>query len=295
MKESKKKKKHNAYMPHAAKNFSRPDTPPPKEEDSSSDEGPIKSHSVGGAATDDRVEPPRRMGSPRDAPPPRSLSKTQGSGTPRRGLPARGQTKPRSAIPSMSSPMPKGVPPGVRVSRGSGGSAESRHHGHDRQRSSNIDEWSSFDRPQRDSEILATPVLPEETQPRSPRAGAAIDSPRSPRAAQSAQEAVSREDDDMLDYYQQLCGQILEEEAGILDQHRRHIHQTMLHVKEEMELLKRFEAKRLSVDDYVQNLENISTTKAKAANGLLDRLRTFKSHLKEEEALSAHFDSTGLF
>jgi len=74
----------------------------------------------------------------------------------------------------------------------------------------------------------------------------------------------------------------LEEETAILEQHRRHIHETMLLVKEEMELLKRFEAKRLSVDDYVDRLLDISSKKAKKGSSLDTRVKAFKANLQEE-------------
>mmetsp|Transcript_4807 Transcript_4807/g.7449 ORF Transcript_4807/g.7449 Transcript_4807/m.7449 type:complete len:579 (+) Transcript_4807:69-1805(+) len=93
-------------------------------------------------------------------------------------------------------------------------------------------------------------------------------------------------EEELLEFYQHICAQILEEEAAILEQHRRHIHETMLLVKEEMELLKRFEAKRLSVDDYVDRLLDISAKKAKKGSSLDNRVKAFKANLQEEELLN---------
>mmetsp|Transcript_23597 Transcript_23597/g.57150 ORF Transcript_23597/g.57150 Transcript_23597/m.57150 type:complete len:100 (+) Transcript_23597:2640-2939(+) len=83
-----------------------------------------------------------------------------------------------------------------------------------------------------------------------------------------------------------MWNQILEEEAALLDLHRRHIHDTMIHVKEEMELLKRCEAKRLSVDDYVDRLQEIHLMKSKASKLIQNKVETLKDHLKEEEILN---------
>ena len=46
-----------------------------------------------------------------------------------------------------------------------------------------------------------------------------------------------------------------------MDHHRRHIRDTMLHVKGEMQLLKQFEAKQMTVDEYVERIEALGQQK----------------------------------
>jgi len=94
----------------------------------------------------------------------------------------------------------------------------------------------------------------------------------------------------MLERYQEICAQILDEEAQILEKHRKHIHETMMYVKDEMEVLKLFEGKRLSIDDYVEKLQVMGEKKAASAKGLSDLIKTFQEHLEEESKLNAKIE-----
>jgi len=57
-----------------------------------------------------------------------------------------------------------------------------------------------------------------------------------------------------------------------------------------MEVLKLFEGKRLSIDDYVEKLQVMGEKKAASAKGLSDLIKTFQEHLEEESKLNAKIE-----
>lgn len=96
------------------------------------------------------------------------------------------------------------------------------------------------------------------------------------------------EESDLMRTHHDLCTAILQEEENIVEAHREQIDVTMQLVKEEMELLKRFDVQG-SVDKYVDNLDAILARKLQNIVELRSKLSVFKQHLKEEEELSSSF------
>jgi len=74
-------------------------------------------------------------------------------------------------------------------------------------------------------------------------------------------------------------------ESHVLDQHRKYIHNTMLKVKQEMELLKKFEAKKIDVNCYIDSLKEILSNKEKSASHLATLIDQFQENLHEAEYL----------
>lgn len=79
-------------------------------------------------------------------------------------------------------------------------------------------------------------------------------------------------------------------QALVLDLHRKHIHSTMLKIKQEMDLLKRFESKRLSPLEYARSLEKVQEEKADGLGALSDKLHDFRKCLAHEELLRIDSD-----
>ena len=80
-----------------------------------------------------------------------------------------------------------------------------------------------------------------------------------------------------------LCGTIRVEEENIVEAHRAQIDLTMKGVKEEMELLKRFDMSKTTVDEYVDKLDELLSKKIKGIEALKSKLSLFKKHLQQEE------------
>jgi len=96
--------------------------------------------------------------------------------------------------------------------------------------------------------------------------------------------------DDLLRTHSDLCSTILLEQDSIVDAHRLQIDSTMKGVKEEMELLKKFDTNGYEVDEYVDRLDAMLTKKVAQINQLKQKLATFRKHLKQEEELSNSFN-----
>lgn len=99
----------------------------------------------------------------------------------------------------------------------------------------------------------------------------------------AASPSIEESSDDLLKTHVDLCSTILREEESIVEAHRGQIDSTMKGVKEEMELLKRFDTSAVSVDDYVDRLDEMLSRKVAGINELKAKLLTFKKHLKQEE------------
>ena len=74
-----------------------------------------------------------------------------------------------------------------------------------------------------------------------------------------------------------------------MDAHRRQIDETMKLVKEEMDLLRRFDKMEIKIDDYISALDSLIQRKINAQAELRERLNECKRHLAEEETLSSSF------
>lgn len=90
----------------------------------------------------------------------------------------------------------------------------------------------------------------------------------------------------LLATHSELCSAILFEEEALVDTHRNAIDASMKQVKEEMELLKRHEARGYSVDEYVDQLDALLQKKLDSILELRGRLQSFKAHLTQEKQLS---------
>jgi kinesin family protein 2/24 len=97
----------------------------------------------------------------------------------------------------------------------------------------------------------------------------------------------SNEPDALEKTYMDLGSTILREEESIVEAHRAQIDTTMKGVKEEMELLKRFDTNGHSVDEYVDRLDDLLARKIQGIQELKHKLQMFKKHLKQEEELSS--------
>ncbi|GAB5354339.1 hypothetical protein AAMO2058_000110300 [Amorphochlora amoebiformis] len=306
MKEKKKNKsKINAYMPHSSKGFAKADKPKTPSPDSDDDDD--------NEAHENRVaEISVALGRKRGGSHGNNLSRTWGAqqkdmfakamadARKQRDMdpdpdpepedddeeiPAKRNVSPKRSFSTYGSGIKSGIP-GLSQVNSKPKRTEANIRG---KPTKSIDDWGMHNR--RGSELLVPADakgaldlpqdLLDETEEDESQKGA-----RSPTIDEETAETAA----EMLDYYQQICSQILEEEAAILDQHRRHIHETMLHVKEEMELLKKFESKRLSIDDYVASLEDMEEKKGESTKALSERIATFKAHLKEEEILSKQIE-----
>lgn len=92
---------------------------------------------------------------------------------------------------------------------------------------------------------------------------------------------------DLAKTHSELCMKIMHEEEALMESHRLHIDATMRIVKQEMELMKRFDTMGHSVDQYITLLDDLLVQKADSISALRQRLRVLQGHLKEEEVLSA--------
>jgi kinesin family protein 2/24 len=86
-----------------------------------------------------------------------------------------------------------------------------------------------------------------------------------------------------------IASKILEDEEDLVDAHRRQIDETMKLVKEEMDLLRRFDKMEIKIDDYISALDSLIERKIRAQGELRERLNECKRHLAEEETLSSSF------
>jgi kinesin family protein 2/24 len=98
------------------------------------------------------------------------------------------------------------------------------------------------------------------------------------------------EQDDLERTHMDLVSTILREEENIVEAHRAQIDSTMKGVKEEMELLKKFDTNGFTVDEYADRLEELLSRKIAAITELKRKLTEFKKHLKQEEELSSSFN-----
>lgn len=100
----------------------------------------------------------------------------------------------------------------------------------------------------------------------------------------------SYEEHNLMRTHQDLAADILMEEEAIVEEHRAQIDSTMTLMKQEMELLKKFDTVQgYSVDEYVDRLDKILSAKEESIASLRLKLGTFKTHLREEERLSSSF------
>ena len=98
------------------------------------------------------------------------------------------------------------------------------------------------------------------------------------------EEELARSKDQLA--YEELVGNILEEEDDVVACHRQQIEDNMALVQEEMGLLTQVEMPGGSVESYVVSLDRVLERKMEAVNKLRTRLHEFQQRLTEEEKLS---------
>eukprot|EP00455_Lapot_gusevi_P045954 TRINITY_DN5962_c0_g1_i1.p1 TRINITY_DN5962_c0_g1~~TRINITY_DN5962_c0_g1_i1.p1 ORF type:complete len:299 (-),score=81.04 TRINITY_DN5962_c0_g1_i1:127-897(-) len=122
------------------------------------------------------------------------------------------------------------------------------------------------------------------------------------RDRQREQEIVVKEEDsppedesnDLVRTHHDLASKILDEEEVIIEAHRKQIDETMRLVKEEMEILRKFDKVEIDLDLYTERLDAILEKKIKAQLDLRNRLSQFRQALQEEENLSSSFKQKAL-
>ena len=95
---------------------------------------------------------------------------------------------------------------------------------------------------------------------------------------------------------EKICGEhervvnlILEEEEEVITAHKQHLNDTIEMVKQEMRMLEELERPGSDVDVYANSLDEVLHKKLLAITSLQEKLRTFRTHLKEEKVLSRKF------
>ena len=89
--------------------------------------------------------------------------------------------------------------------------------------------------------------------------------------------------------HQKLVEQILEEEENLIGAHKKHIDDLMELAKQEMAYLQEVSRQGADIESYVNCLEELMKKKMESIRSLKDKLRAFKSHLKQEQDLSKKF------
>jgi hypothetical protein len=95
---------------------------------------------------------------------------------------------------------------------------------------------------------------------------------------------------DLVSTHADVCHEILQFEESMVESHRASIDTAMKVVKEEMELLKKFDSMDYNVDQYVDRLDHLLDVKISGLNELRQKLNEFRRHLREEETLSSSFN-----
>ena len=92
--------------------------------------------------------------------------------------------------------------------------------------------------------------------------------------------------EEMTKAHDDLINVILEEEEAVIAAHRASIENAMALVKREMSLLAEVDKPGSAIDVYVEHLADVLEKKQRDIQDLRDKVRAFKTHLKEEEVLS---------
>mgnify|MGYP006416632455 CR=1 FL=1 len=92
--------------------------------------------------------------------------------------------------------------------------------------------------------------------------------------------------EEMTKAHDELINVILEEEEAVIAAHRAQIENAMALVKREMSLLAEVDKPGSAIDVYVEHLADVLEKKQRDIQDLRDKVRAFKTHLKEEEVLS---------
>lgn len=101
----------------------------------------------------------------------------------------------------------------------------------------------------------------------------------SPPASDSAPDELARS-------HQDLVSQIYILEDEIIQEHRKEVNKMMGLMKQEVSLLNNIEQDKISMDEWIQELHEILSQKARSIENLQDKVRQFQNDLKKEEDLS---------
>jgi len=94
----------------------------------------------------------------------------------------------------------------------------------------------------------------------------------------------------LLEKQKELKTQNKNAQTDILDQHRKHIHSTMMRVKQNMELLKSFEGKKMDVKEYLSSMRDLLSQAVQSANGLTSNVKKHERSLMEEGYVSLELE-----
>lgn len=89
--------------------------------------------------------------------------------------------------------------------------------------------------------------------------------------------------------HETLVNIILQEEEDLLSSHRKYIDEIVESVKMQMMLLHEVDKPGSNVEEYVASLDGILESNVNMIGSIRRRLKTFETHLKEEEELSKKF------
>eukprot|EP00766_Chilomastix_caulleryi_P000222 gnl/Chilomastix_caulleri/1213.p1 GENE.gnl/Chilomastix_caulleri/1213~~gnl/Chilomastix_caulleri/1213.p1 ORF type:complete len:232 (-),score=83.66 gnl/Chilomastix_caulleri/1213:41-736(-) len=92
--------------------------------------------------------------------------------------------------------------------------------------------------------------------------------------------------DELARSHQDLVSQIYVLEDEIIQEHRKEVNQMMALMKQEVTLLNKIEQDSISMDEWIHELHEILSQKARSIENLQDKVRQFQNDLKKEEDLS---------
>jgi kinesin family protein 2/24 len=95
----------------------------------------------------------------------------------------------------------------------------------------------------------------------------------------------------LLEKQNELKTQNKKAQSDILSQHRKHIHSTMMRVKQNMELLKSFEGNKMDVKDYLSSMRDLLSQAVQSANHLTSNVENHERSLMEEGTISVYNSS----
>eukprot|EP00474_Spongospora_subterranea_P006012 CRZ06470.1 hypothetical protein [Spongospora subterranea] len=90
-----------------------------------------------------------------------------------------------------------------------------------------------------------------------------------------------------IEQHESLISSIMEQEENIIEGHRKQVDDTMKIIREEMDLIKRFDDLSCGVEQYVATLEGLLTRKFDAVSSLRSQLTGFQKDLRSEEEMSS--------
>eukprot|EP00470_Lotharella_oceanica_P010430 CAMPEP_0170197506 /NCGR_PEP_ID=MMETSP0040_2-20121228/66576_1 /TAXON_ID=641309 /ORGANISM="Lotharella oceanica, Strain CCMP622" /LENGTH=265 /DNA_ID=CAMNT_0010447195 /DNA_START=11 /DNA_END=808 /DNA_ORIENTATION=- len=134
--------------------------------------------------------------------------------------------------------------------------------------------------------------IPSRVTPQMSRAASSPPSRSPTKDDVSKSEAVGMQE--LLERHKELVDENVQAEAALLDQHKKHIHSTMLMVKQEMELLKKMESKQFPLNQYIDQLKDILGEKVQGSTSLAARLQLCQENLRKAEYVGLQLEQLNL-